>query len=115
MPSLLWCLAVVGQAHLSSLSPAELMWCCRTKEGWREEVGKLAPSAFVVALVLWCAPLIGPSGALQITSATLPKGKFVKFQPQSSNFLEISNHKAVLENSLRHFSALTARVKPSLR
>ena len=34
-------------------------------------------------------------GILEVTSATLPKGKFVKFQPQTSTFLDISNPKAV--------------------
>lgn len=33
--------------------------------------------------------------------------KFAKFQPQSVDFLEITNPKAVLENSLRNFATLT--------
>ncbi|CAN0485718.1 unnamed protein product, partial [Discosporangium mesarthrocarpum] len=32
---------------------------------------------------------------------------YVKFQPQSVDFLEISNPRAVLETTLRHFSCLT--------
>ncbi|KAF8212136.1 ubiquitin fusion degradation protein I [Mycena galopus ATCC 62051] len=39
--------------------------------------------------------------------AELPKGKLVKLQAQSVHFLEISDHKAVLEQALRNFSALT--------
>merc|ERR1711924_425958 len=35
------------------------------------------------------------------------KGTFVKFRPQTKDFLEISNPKATLENKLRGFSALT--------
>jgi len=42
-----------------------------------------------------------------IRSATLPKGKFVKVQPHSSDFLEIANPRAVMENRFRNFSALT--------
>ncbi|EGC29230.1 hypothetical protein DICPUDRAFT_51398 [Dictyostelium purpureum] len=44
---------------------------------------------------------------IDIKSATLPKGTFVKIQPRTSNFLDISNPKAVLENSLRKFATLT--------
>jgi len=36
----------------------------------------------------------------------LPLGKFVKFQPLSKTFLDISNPKAVLESMLRNYSAL---------
>ena len=38
---------------------------------------------------------------------TTPQGSFAKLQPQSKEFYEISDHRAVLENSLRHFSCLT--------
>lgn len=51
--------------------------------------------------------LLEPGDLLQILSTTLEKGKFVKLQPQSVNFLDISDPKAVLENALRNFSALT--------
>jgi len=40
-------------------------------------------------------------------SATLPKGNYVKLRPQAKSFLDIANPKAVLENTLRNFSALT--------
>lgn len=42
-----------------------------------------------------------------ISSVTLPKGKFVKLQPHSKDFLDISNPKAVLERTLRGYSCLT--------
>ncbi|KAG9318814.1 UFD1-domain-containing protein [Chiua virens] len=45
--------------------------------------------------------------AIRITGTELPKGKFVKLQPQTVHFLEISDPKAVLEQALRNFSALT--------
>ncbi|KJA27115.1 hypothetical protein HYPSUDRAFT_132045 [Hypholoma sublateritium FD-334 SS-4] len=44
---------------------------------------------------------------IRITGAELAKGKLVKLQAQSVHFLEISDPKAVLEQSLRNFSALT--------
>jgi len=42
-----------------------------------------------------------------VTSATLPKGTFVKLRPQQKAFIEISDPKAVLELKLRNFSCLT--------
>jgi len=45
--------------------------------------------------------------AIRVTGAELPKGQFVKLQAQSTMFLEISDPKAVLEQALRNFSALT--------
>ncbi|CUA72223.1 Ubiquitin fusion degradation protein 1 [Rhizoctonia solani] len=44
---------------------------------------------------------------IRITSTTLPKGQFVKLQAQEKEFIEVSDPKAVLESSLRNFSALT--------
>jgi len=44
---------------------------------------------------------------LQITNVTMPLGSFVKFEPQSVDFLDISDPKSVLENALRNFSALS--------
>ncbi|TFK76302.1 UFD1-domain-containing protein [Pluteus cervinus] len=44
---------------------------------------------------------------IRITGTELPKGKLVKLQAQSTHFLEISDPKAVLEQALRNFSALT--------
>ncbi len=40
---------------------------------------------------------------LQVKSTTLPKGKFVKIQPQHVDFLDITDPKAVLENAFRSF------------
>lgn len=44
---------------------------------------------------------------MNLKSTTLPLGKYIKIQPQSVNFLSIHDPKAVLEMSLRNFSALT--------
>lgn len=44
---------------------------------------------------------------VRLNGTTLPKGKFVKIQPQTTDFLEISDPKAVLEQAFRNFSCLT--------
>ncbi|PIL24208.1 transporter [Ganoderma sinense ZZ0214-1] len=44
---------------------------------------------------------------IRITGCELQKGKLVKLQAQTVDFLEISDPKAVLEQALRNFSALT--------
>ena len=44
---------------------------------------------------------------LQIKSTDLPSGSFIKLQPQSTAFLDISDPKAVLENVMRNFACLT--------
>lgn len=44
---------------------------------------------------------------LTLTNASLPKGSYVKLQPHSTDFLDISNPRAVLETTLRGFSCLT--------
>ncbi|GMM38014.1 polyubiquitin-binding protein [Saccharomycopsis crataegensis] len=48
-----------------------------------------------------------PGELIKLNSCDLPKGKFVKIEPQSVNFLDISDPKAVLENVLRKFTTLT--------
>jgi ubiquitin fusion degradation protein 1 len=44
---------------------------------------------------------------VQVKSSSLPLGKFVKIQPQSPVFLDITDPKAVLEQTFRNFSCLT--------
>ncbi|TPX69750.1 hypothetical protein SpCBS45565_g02167 [Spizellomyces sp. 'palustris'] len=44
---------------------------------------------------------------VQIKNVELPLGTFVKIQPQSVDFLDITDPKAVLEQALRNFSTLT--------
>lgn len=48
-----------------------------------------------------------PGSLIKIASCDLPNGRFVKIEPQSVDFLDISDPKAVLENTLRKFSTLT--------
>ncbi|KAH0542591.1 hypothetical protein FGG08_002999 [Glutinoglossum americanum] len=51
--------------------------------------------------------LLEPGDLIQIKSTDLPSGSFIKLQPQSTSFLDISDPKAVLENAMRNFSALS--------
>lgn len=51
--------------------------------------------------------LLEEGDIVQIESVSLPVATFSKFKPQSPDFLEISNQKAVLENALRNFACLS--------
>ncbi|XP_006818061.1 ubiquitin recognition factor in ER-associated degradation protein 1-like [Saccoglossus kowalevskii] len=51
--------------------------------------------------------LLEEGGLVQVESASLPVATYSKFQPQASDFLDITNPKAVLENALRSFACLT--------
>ncbi|KAK7871706.1 hypothetical protein R5R35_013995 [Gryllus longicercus] len=51
--------------------------------------------------------LLEEGDTLQIESVSLPVATFSRFQPQSEDFLDITNPKAVLENGLRSFACLT--------
>lgn len=51
--------------------------------------------------------LLEEGDIIQIESVSLPVATFSKFQPQSPDFLDITNPKAVLENALRNFACLT--------
>ena len=50
---------------------------------------------------------VEPGDLLQVRSTDLPLGSFIKLQPQSPEFLDISDPKAVLENAFRDFACLT--------
>lgn len=51
--------------------------------------------------------LLEEGDLLQVESISLPVATFSKFQPQSPDFLDITNPKAVLENALRNYACLT--------
>ncbi|KAJ7967246.1 ubiquitin fusion degradation protein 1-like [Quillaja saponaria] len=51
--------------------------------------------------------LLQEGDIVRVKNATLPKGKYVKLQPHTKDFLDISNPKAILETTLRNFSCLT--------
>lgn len=66
------------------------------------EEGKIyLPNWMMQSLLLEVGDLI------QIKSTDLPQATLVKLQPQSVDFLEISDPKAVLENTFRNFATLT--------
>jgi len=51
--------------------------------------------------------LMSEGSLITIKNVSLPKATFVKFRPQSVDFLDITNPRAVLENSLRKFTCVT--------
>ncbi|KAJ3299160.1 ubiquitin fusion degradation protein [Borealophlyctis nickersoniae] len=51
--------------------------------------------------------LLEEGSLLRVTNTSLPLGTFVKIQPQSVDFLDITDPRAVLEQSLRKFTILT--------
>lgn len=51
--------------------------------------------------------LLEEGSVVTIHNTSLPLGTFVKIQPQSVEFTEITDPKAVLEQALRNFSTLT--------
>ncbi|GLJ43392.1 hypothetical protein SUGI_0901660 [Cryptomeria japonica] len=51
--------------------------------------------------------LLQEGDTVSVKMATLPKGTYVKLQPHTKDFLDISDPKAVLEKVLRNFSCLT--------
>ncbi|ORX57389.1 Ufd1 [Hesseltinella vesiculosa] len=57
----------------------------------------------------WMMQTLGlsPGELLEVKNTTLSLGSFVRIQPQSTSFLDISDPRAVLENALRTFSTLT--------
>jgi ubiquitin fusion degradation protein 1 len=52
--------------------------------------------------------LLEEASLLVVESVSLPVATFSKFQPQTPDFLDISNPKAVLENALRNFACLSS-------
>ncbi|XP_022952966.1 ubiquitin recognition factor in ER-associated degradation protein 1-like isoform X1 [Cucurbita moschata] len=51
--------------------------------------------------------LLQEGDLVHVKNVTLPKGTYVKLQPHTKDFLDISNPKAILETTLRNFSCLT--------
>ena len=52
--------------------------------------------------------LLKEGDVITVQNITLPKGTYVKLQPVTSDFLDIYDHRAVLEHALSMFSALSA-------
>lgn len=51
--------------------------------------------------------LLEEGDLVTVENVSLPVASYSKFKPQSVDFLDISNPKAVLENCLRNFACLT--------
>ncbi|KAJ4965522.1 hypothetical protein NE237_017371 [Protea cynaroides] len=51
--------------------------------------------------------LLQEGDTVRVKNTTLPKGTYVKLQPHTKDFLDISNPKAILETTLRNYSCLT--------
>lgn len=51
--------------------------------------------------------LLREGDIVNIKNASLSKGTFVKLQPHTKDFLDVSNPKAILETTLRSYSCLT--------
>ncbi|KAL3614009.1 hypothetical protein CASFOL_042083 [Castilleja foliolosa] len=51
--------------------------------------------------------LLQEGDIVKVKNVTIPKGTYVKLQPHTKDFLDISNPKAILETTLRNFSCLT--------
>ncbi|XP_024028101.1 ubiquitin fusion degradation protein 1 homolog isoform X1 [Morus notabilis] len=51
--------------------------------------------------------LLQEGDKVQLKSTSLAKGTYVKLQPHTKDFLDISNPKAILETTLRSYSCLT--------
>jgi len=51
--------------------------------------------------------LLSEGDMIEFKSTSLPKATFVKIQPHTTDFLDISDPKAVLETSLRNYACLT--------
>ncbi|KAJ4902697.1 ubiquitin fusion degradation 1 [Raphanus sativus] len=51
--------------------------------------------------------LLQEGDIVRVKNVTLPKGTYVKLQPHTTDFLDISNPKAILETALRNYSCLT--------
>ena len=63
----------------------------------------------VIYLPYWMMQnlLLSEGDILKIQYTKLPKGNYVKLRPQTKDFLDITNPKAVLETTLRSYTCLT--------
>lgn len=90
-----------------------MMFSIRNEQGTRQShCGVLEFSApeGLCYLPSWLMKHLGvqEGDLVELTSVTLPLGEWVQLQPQTTAFLHIHDHRAVLEHALRSFSALTA-------
>lgn len=101
-------LDIISRLHVSYPLMFELI------NGKQEKVAHAGVLEFVadegkIFLPQWLMQVLElePGDLLQVKSTTLPQGSFIKLEPQSPDFLDISDPKAVLENVLQNYSCLT--------
>lgn len=82
---------------LLQFARAEPFLCCETDK----------PTYLPFAFQMMQNLLLSEGDIIKFKSTSLPKGTYVKLRPQSKDFLDISNPKAVLETTLRRYSCLT--------
>eukprot|EP00727_Mastigamoeba_balamuthi_P014805 m51a1_g9950 putative ubiquitin fusion degradation 1 isoform 1 (300) ;mRNA; f:23583-24887 len=51
--------------------------------------------------------LVGDSDVIEVVSVSLPVARSIRLQPHSSDFLDITDHRAVLENVMTCYAAVT--------
>ncbi len=74
---------------------------------WPFFVDLTHPTATPPTRQMMCNLLLNEGDRVTVRNVSVPVAQFAKFQPQSVDFLDISNPKAVLENALRTFACLT--------
>nr|XP_025690877.1 ubiquitin fusion degradation protein 1 homolog isoform X1 [Arachis hypogaea] len=85
---------------------AERVSHCGVLEFIAEE-GMIYMPYWLVDLQMMENMLLQEGSIVRVKNVTLPKGTYVKLQPHTKDFLDISNPKAILETTLRNFSCLT--------
>ncbi|KAI9336798.1 ubiquitin fusion degradation protein 1 [Obelidium mucronatum] len=101
-------------AKLSTLNIAYPMLFEITNEQYKDRSSHAGVLEFIaeegkVYLPQWMMStlLIEEGSLVKVKNVSLPLGKFVKLQPQSVDFLDITDPKAVLEKAIGQFSCLT--------
>ncbi|KAI8975205.1 ubiquitin fusion degradation protein UFD1-domain-containing protein [Mycotypha africana] len=107
---------ILPQSALEKLSQLNISFpmLFRLRNGAQQKFSHAGVLEFIaeegrVYLPQWMMETLGtePGNIIEVKNVTLPLGSFVKIQPQSTDFLDISDHRAVLEKALRNFSTLT--------
>ncbi|KAF8772779.1 hypothetical protein HU200_005365 [Digitaria exilis] len=88
------------ELHHANTNPAKASHC-GVLEFVAEEGAMVMPEWMMTNMGL------GEGDLVRVRSAALPKGTYVKLRPHTSEFLDITNPKAVLEKTLRTFSCFT--------
>ncbi|CAL5377089.1 unnamed protein product [Camellia sinensis] len=92
---------IMPPSALDRLAATERMSHCGVLEFIAEEGMIYMPYWMMENLLLQEGDIV------RVKNVTLPKGTYVRLQPHTKDFLDISNPKAILETTLRNFSCLT--------